>query len=144
MSVHGANLKYAKATRTEKGGPFHPLRLECGSKGCKIQKTEKFISRYLPNHPDADKGGYVKFPAIDKSEQRSAFRAAVTELEALGRSQVCGVKAVRTGQGLVVKYRSSQSVDSDIFNYVENSKIVSWVRNFKNGKSIILNFLNEP
>ena len=94
----------------------------------------------MPNHPNADEEGFVPYSDISPRREQAALRAAVTELSVLARQRVCGSSLHEASDGLIVRYSLSQKVESDIFNFNQSDQITSWVRNFKNGKSTILNF----
>ena len=141
VSVHGSNLRHFRVTKTPSGQPYQHLSLKCNRRGdCAIVKESKFVNRYLPNHPNADEGGFVPYPDINPIREQAALRAAVTELSVLARQRVCGSSLHEASNGLIVRYSLSQRVESDIFNLNQQNQIVSWVRNFKDGKSTILNF----
>jgi flagellar basal-body rod protein FlgC len=88
--VIAANMANAETTHTEAGGPFHrrevvfrststsPFRLALASTGAlggppagSLQISEVRddpappVMRYEPGHPDANKDGYVAYPAIN-------------------------------------------------------------------------------
>jgi flagellar basal-body rod protein FlgC len=88
--VIAANMANAETTRTEAGGPFHrrevvfrsasvsPFRLALASTSSlagpppgSLQISEVRddpappVMRYQPGHPDANKDGYVAYPAIN-------------------------------------------------------------------------------
>ena len=140
VSVHGSNLRHFRVTKTPSGEPYQHLSLRCRRGNCVIIKESKFINRYLPNHPNADDDGFVAYPDINPRREQAAFKAAVTELSVLAREGVCGSSVHEASDGLLVRYSLSQKVESDIFNFNQQNQIVSWVRNFKNGKSTILSF----
>ena len=140
VSVHGSNLRHFRVTKTPSGQPYQHLSLKCRRGNCVIIKESKFINRYLPNHPNADEEGFVAYPDINPRREQAALRAAVTELSVLARQGICGSSLHEASDGLIVRYSLSQKVESDIFNLNQQNQIVSWVRNFKNGNSTILNF----
>ena len=88
--IIAANLANAQTTHTEAGGPFHrrevvfqssnssPFRLALDNTGSlnapapgSVQITDVVddptppVMRYEPGHPDANKEGYVAYPAIN-------------------------------------------------------------------------------
>ena len=88
--IIAANMANAETTRTEAGGPFHrrevvfrspsatPFRMSLASAGHfsgppagSVQISEVIddptppVMRYEPGHPDANKDGYVAYPAIN-------------------------------------------------------------------------------
>ena len=140
VSVHGSNLRHFRVTKTPSGEPYQALILRCHRKNCYIAKEAKYISRYLPEHPHANNKGFVRYPDINPQREQTALRAAVMELSALARRQTCGSSLDQTPDGMLIKYRLSQKVESDVFNINQNRQIISWVRNFRDGKSVILSF----
>lgn len=76
-NIISQNLANAETTRTENGGPYQRkivsfkeiLDNETNSGGVKVSKLSKDTSPfklvYDPNHPDADKNGYVKYPNVN-------------------------------------------------------------------------------
>ena len=140
VSVHGSNLRHFRVTKTPSGEPYQYLGLRCRRGDCFIIKESKFINRYLPDHPNADNEGFVTYPDINPKREQAALKAAVTELSVLARQRVCGSSLYEASDGLIVKYSLSRKVESDVFNFDQEDQITSWVRNFKNGRSTILNF----
>ena len=140
VSVHGSNLRHFRVTKTPSGEPYQHLSLRCRRGDCVIVKESKFVNRYLPNHPNADEDGFVIYPDINPKREQAALRAAVTELSVLARQRICGSSLHEASDGLIVKYSQSRRVESDIFNFNQQDRITSWVRNFKDGRSTILNF----
>lgn len=140
VSVHGSNLRHFRVTQTPAGTPYEFLSLRCHRGNCTISKEARFVDRYLPNHPHANNKGFVRYPDIDPERERTALKAAITELSVLAQEKACGSSLRQTSDGLFIRYGLSRKVESDIFNFDQSNQITSWVRNFKNGKSVILNF----
>lgn len=140
VSVHGSNLRHFRVTKTPSGEPYQHLSLRCRRGDCVIIKKSRFINRYLPNHPNADDEGFVAYPDINPRREQAALRAAVTELSVLAGQGVCGSSLHEASDGLIVRYSLSRKVESDVFNFDQQERITSWVRNFKSGRSTILNF----
>ena len=140
VSVHGSNLRHFRVTKTPSGQPYQHLSLRCRRGNCVIVKESKFVNRYLPDHPSADEDGFVTYPDINPKREQVALRAAVTELSVLARQKICGSSLHEASDGLLVRYSLSRKVESDVFNFNQQDRIISWVRNFKNGRSTILNF----
>ena len=140
VSVHGSNLRHFRVTQMPSGGPYRPLSIRCHRGGCRITRERKFVNRYLPEHPHANRKGFVRYPAINPKRERVALKAAVLELSALARRKTCGSSLHQTEDGVLIKYRLSRNVESDVFNFNSDRRIVSWVRNFRSGKSVILQF----
>ena len=140
VSVHGSNLRHFRVTQTPSGNPYEFLSLRCHRGDCTISKEARFVDRYLPNHPQANNRGFVRYPDINPERERTALKAAITELSVLAQENACGSSLHQTSDGLFIKYGLSRKVESDIFNFDQNNQVTSWVRNFKNGKSIVLSF----
>ena len=104
------NLANAETTRTSGGGPYQPKSVVFESAATDFSNTlagamgtapgvnahEVVLDnraperRYLPGHPDADKDGYVLFPAINPAEDMvdlmgasRGFQANVSAMTAL-------------------------------------------------------------
>jgi flagellar basal body rod protein FlgC len=73
MDAHASNYQNAETTRTPEGGADKIKKVVC-QKDCKIIESESFIQKYLPNHPDANKNGYVFYPYIDKEIEPMSVR----------------------------------------------------------------------
>lgn len=140
VSVHGSNLRHFRVTQTPSGEPYRPLTVKCHRRNCRIVKQRKFVSRYLPEHPHANRKGFVRYPAINPRREQTALKAAVVELSALARRKTCGSSIHQTSDGILIKYRLSRRVESDVFNFDQDRQITSWVRNFRTGKTVVLSF----
>lgn len=46
-------------TRTPEGGPYR-------KKNCEVKESSKILTKYEPNHPDANEDGYVSYPVCQK------------------------------------------------------------------------------
>lgn len=139
MDAHASNYTNAKTTRTPEGGAYKYKKVVC-NKECKIIEYKSSIQTYVPNHPDADKNGYVAFPYIDKEIEKSFISAYAKSLVMV--SQICptqvSIRKIENGQAVLMKY-SSGNIVSDIINFESNGGIISWVRQTKNGESKIVN-----
>lgn len=139
MDVHASNYQNAETTRTPEGGAYKYKKVIC-QKTCKIIESETFIPKYLPNHPDADKNGYVTFPYFDKHIEKAFISTYAKSLVMV--SKVCPheIKGLETqnGSAVYMKYKSGYIL-SDIINFESNGSVVSWVRKTKNGESKIIN-----
>ncbi len=98
-----ANMANFETTRTPQGGPYRrqlvlfraqrmrsfPLMLASDFPGAaRAVRVERVlaspappIERYEPGHPDADKNGYVAYPAIDPVEETGDLLGAVRAYE---------------------------------------------------------------
>lgn len=110
-----ANMANLETTRTPQGGPYRrqlvlfrsqPLRpfpflwasdFTGGARGVTVDGVLESpalpVERYEPGHPDADKNGYVAYPAIDPVEETADLLGAVRAYE-LNASAVQATKAM--------------------------------------------------
>ena len=105
MNVISMNLANVQTTRTADGGPYQrkvvvfrsaPIKwppdkvwlseLERQVKGVKVARIQTenrpFRRVYDPNHPDADKDGYVLYPNINVVEEMANLLTALRTYEA--------------------------------------------------------------
>ena len=100
--VVAANMANAETTNTPEGGPYHrkevvfassgnqPFRMmladfnKSGFNSVPAVKVQKVVDdptpplmRYEPGHPDANKDGYVAYPAINPTEEMVDLMGAV-------------------------------------------------------------------
>jgi flagellar basal-body rod protein FlgC len=90
MTVTASNIANAQTTRTREGGPYrrrdpvfeaNPIgegfatglerKLNSVDVSRIVTDTREPITRFLPDHPDADEHGYVKFPNVDLIEEQA-------------------------------------------------------------------------
>jgi len=97
--------------------------------------------KYEPNHPDANNEGYVEYPVIVADTERAAISTYAKALQGLSHTCRQSFDSIFDNgpSSLALDYKSG-TIRSDIFNFNSNSKVVSWVRKYKDGKSQILNF----
>lgn len=125
MAAISSNIANAQTTRTVEGGPYRKKEVVFGASparesfseilegklGENIQKvhaTEVISSnkppvlKYEPNHPDANKDGYVAYPDINVMEEMadmiSASRAYEANISALNTSKSMALKALEIGR----------------------------------------------
>jgi flagellar basal-body rod protein FlgC len=116
--VIAANMANAETTRTQAGGPFHrrevvfetpgasSFRLALASTGQLhgpipgsvrvsevVDDPSPAIMRYQPGHPDADKQGYVAYPAINPAAEMVDLMGSVRAYQ-LNASAVAATKAM--------------------------------------------------
>jgi flagellar basal-body rod protein FlgC len=114
--VIAANMANAETTQTEAGGPFHrrevifrssassPFRFALANTfgpsappAGSVQVSDVFddptppILRYQPGHPDADKDGYVAYPAINPAMEMVDLMGSVRAYQ-LNASAVTATK----------------------------------------------------
>jgi flagellar basal-body rod protein FlgC len=73
--VHSMNIANAHTTRTPEGGYFKRRLIgNCQHGYCEVYSDKAFpIMKYDPEHPDADKNGYVAYPNINVSQEMAAL-----------------------------------------------------------------------
>ncbi|MBT3982340.1 MAG: hypothetical protein HOE90_13360 [Bacteriovoracaceae bacterium] len=78
VNIASFNIANHKTTRTAKGGPFkRELISSCKDGHCKIEidQTPPML-HYIPDHPDANKMGYVAFPNFSVLEEKAKMMKA--------------------------------------------------------------------
>jgi flagellar basal-body rod protein FlgC len=108
------NLANSETTRTPEGGPYRrkdvvfaedpsvssfssELNSALGSGASGVTVSDTIVDdsepyrRYMPNHPDADKDGYVAFPKINPAEDMVDLMGASRSYEA----NVAAISAVK-------------------------------------------------
>lgn len=122
-SAISSNIANAQTTRTAEGGPYRKKEVVFGSEparesfseildgelaGQKVHATEVVntnkppILKYEPNHPDANKDGYVAYPNINVMEEMSnmisAQRSFEANVNAMNVSKSMAQKALELGR----------------------------------------------
>ena len=108
VQLAAANIANSETTRTPEGGPYRkkePVFQELlmgatldgtpvtGVQVAGIQaSSDPFISKYDPNHPDADANGIVQYPNVNPVEEMVNLTESSRSFEA----NVAVVRAVRT------------------------------------------------
>ena len=101
LTVTTSNIANAQTTRTREGGPyrrrdpvFETERLGDGFASALESKIHSVnvsriaidsrdpITRYLPDHPDADEQGYVQFPNVNLVEEQANLVGASRAFQA--------------------------------------------------------------
>ena len=125
MGAISSNIANAQTTRTPEGGPYRKkevvfgsepardsfaeiLEGELGEKAQNVYATEVISSnrppilKYEPNHPDANKKGYVAYPNINVMEEMadmiSTSRSYEANISALNTSKDMALKALEIGK----------------------------------------------
>ncbi len=111
-----SNMANVNTTRTPDGTPYQRKDLILLSRdidtfhktmqevvvGGVVQDSKHFIKRYEPNHPDADKDGYVLYPDINPVEEMvnliSASRAFESNVTAMNTLKEMMMKALELGR----------------------------------------------
>ncbi|RDY24529.1 flagellar basal body rod protein FlgC [Romboutsia maritimum] len=114
MDVISSNVANMKTTRTDEGGAYrrkiavfsqnYDEKLGMlGVKTASIEEDESPLRRiYDPEHPDADKQGYVEYPNVDvlveMSDLISASRAYESNVDTLNAQKSMVSKALEIGR----------------------------------------------
>ncbi len=81
LDIISSNIANVSTTRTPEGGPYQVQSLVCENHKCEIKKSTAGIYKYLPDHPDSDAEGYVKFPKIDLTKEMDNLISATKAYE---------------------------------------------------------------
>jgi len=125
MGAISSNIANAQTTRTAEGGPYRKKEVVFGSeparesfgeilegeldeKAQSVHATEVISSnkppilKYEPDHPDANKDGYVAYPDINVMEEMadmiSASRAYEANISAMNTTKSMAMKALELGR----------------------------------------------
>jgi flagellar basal-body rod protein FlgC len=124
--ITAANLANAETTKTETGGPYQRMHVVFGARPASIggfngmmlasladmhaedvrvvglaTDTTPPVRRYEPGHPDADKDGYVSYPAINPAEEMVNLMGASRAYE-MNASAIAGTKnMIQTAIGIL-------------------------------------------
>ena len=125
MGAISSNIANAQTTRTAEGGPYRKKEVVFGSeparesfgeilegeldeKAQSVHATEVVSSnkppilKYEPDHPDANKDGYVAYPDINVMEEMadmiSASRAYEANISAMNTTKSMAMKALELGR----------------------------------------------
>lgn len=114
MDIISSNVANMQTTRTKNGGAYRRKIAtfeenydeKLGMLGVKTKKIEEDKSPlrkiYEPNHPDADKDGYVEYPNVDllaeMSDLISASRAYESNVDTLNAQKNMISKALEIGR----------------------------------------------
>jgi flagellar basal-body rod protein FlgC len=108
VQLAAANIANSETTRTPEGGPyrkkepvFQELLMGATQDGTPVTgvqvagiqaSSDPFISKYDPNHPDADANGIVQYPNVNPVEEMVNLTEASRSFEA----NIAVVRSVRT------------------------------------------------
>jgi len=125
MGAISSNIANAQTTRTAEGGPYRKKDVVFGSEPAResfgeilegemdekaqtvhatevISSNKPPILKYEPNHPDANKDGYVAYPDINVMEEMadmiSASRAYEANISAMNTTKSMAMKALELGR----------------------------------------------
>jgi flagellar basal-body rod protein FlgC len=119
MAAISSNIANAQTTRTVEGGPYRKKEVVFGSEPARerfseilegeidalaktVHATEVIstdkppILKYEPNHPDANKDGYVAYPNVNVMEEMANMISA-------SRSYEANISAMNTAKGMAMK-----------------------------------------
>ena len=81
MDIISSNIANVATTRTPEGGPYQRQSLVCVEHKCEVQKSTSGTYKYVPDHPDSDAEGYVKFPDINLEKEMQKMVEATRAYE---------------------------------------------------------------
>lgn len=145
LALTGANLANLNSTHTPEGGPYRPYIVKsCSNGGCDVKRDDRApLMKYLPDHPDADRNGYVAFPNIDQKSEYATFNMTAMKLKLLALGKTCGAKVIidNASSSFALRYQGKGSeAKEDIFNLNSQHQVISWMRQDFNGASNTSNF----
>jgi hypothetical protein len=146
LALTASNLANVNSTRTPEGGPYRAYIIKsCSNGGCDVTRDNRApLMKFLPDHPDADKNGYVAYPNIDQKSEYALFSMTAIKLKLLAKNRTCGIKiSLDNGNSsFAIRYggHGQPNVKEDIFNVSPKGQVVSWMRQDVNGLATTLNF----
>jgi len=148
LALIASNLANQNTTRTPEGGPYHPFKItSCQDGGCQAQPQANSVIKYLPGHPDANKGGYVALPDIDVRAEFDAFNMTATKLRLLASAGLCrGVALIEKGpSSFMLRYQGKGEADvkEDLFNLSDDHQVVGWMRQDLKGHATTIRFRED-
>ncbi len=150
LALTASNLANINTTRTPEGGAYHPYIIKsCLNGDCDVSRDNRApLMKYLPDHPDADKSGYVAFPNIDAKTEYAIFNMTAIKLKLLASAKACNAKVMRDNgsDSFALRYNGQDQGDvkEDIFNFTKNREVVSWSRQDSKGQNTVINFASTP
>ena len=120
-----SNIANAQTTRTAEGGPYRRKEVVMGSEPAResfgeilegeidaqaqtvhvtevVSSNDPPIMKYDPNHPDANKDGYVAMPNVnvmkEMADMISAQRAYEANISAMNTTKSMAIKALEIGR----------------------------------------------
>jgi flagellar basal body rod protein FlgC len=95
INTSTSNLVNINTTRTAKGGHYkRKLVRNCKNGHCEIYKDQSSpILKYDPNHPDANKDGYVAYPYYSEAEIRVEILRAQNAYEVVWANKPKSIEA---------------------------------------------------
>lgn len=138
LNVASSNYLNAITTKTPSGG-FYRKKIvsECRRGKCLIISLNRFDKRYLPNHPDADSAGYVKFPEVDKEQELKVVSKMAQKLKYFAHKKICQSKLLvhkKDHNVILIKYQDDPMIDNFVFR---DDHLLSWTIRSPFGKNTI-------
>lgn len=138
LTTHTENISYAAYA----GGKYNKKLVVCKGDNCSIKKSNNKKIVYEPGHPHSNRRGYVTYPDIDVQEEYSLINRAVQSLRELSSKGVCNTKLSANENLYAVKYKSG-GILKDVFKFDKENNLVSWSRQFKNGKLSTIDYASR-
>ncbi len=74
LALAKSNINNVNTTRTPEGGPYKPVRQQCNDAGCDVVEMKNNpLFKYEPDHPDANRDGYVIYPGLDLLDEMRKY-----------------------------------------------------------------------
>jgi hypothetical protein len=145
LTLIASNLANLNTTRTPDGGTYKPFKIiSCANGNCITERIDTPILKYLPNHPDADKNGYVAYPLINQQLEYATFNMTALKLKLLASVNLCSAKMIADNgsPSFSIRYDVTQDTTAkeDVFNFNSHHQVVSWLREDLNGATSVVNF----
>jgi flagellar basal-body rod protein FlgC len=146
LALTASNLGNVHSTRTPEGGPYRPYAIKsCSNGGCDVIRDNRPpLMKYLPDHPDADKNGYVAYPNIDRKSEYAIFNMTAMKLKLLASNKACdSTVLIDSGDSsFILQYngKGAPNVKDDTFDLTSDRQVVSWMRQDTRGKATTVNF----
>ena len=166
LNISSFNYLNANTTRTEEGGTFLIRKISKCKKGkCEISKGTKeydTMLKYEPDHPDASKIGYVRYPNLDIKKEWAIINSRAHHMLLLAEKGACKTslnktknlnfyevtyEAIKPKAGLVkVETEIAHKVET-LNSFVKSDKLLfaegklkSWEVEYQDGTTTITSF----
>jgi len=142
LQVHASNLSLAGGA-SEGDGRRHPQRVDCSTSTCRVFSEERTLRRYDPTSPLADSEGYVSEVVVNVVKERSAAKAAASELRLLARASVCrhAKIEIETPAQLVIRIQNEKSpVAVETLRFSGRNEVSGWSRTYRDGQQESVEF----
>lgn len=142
LQVHASNLSLAGHS-AEADSRKQIQRVECTDGTCKVVNESRTLRRYDPTSPLADSSGYVTELEINTVKERSAAKAAASELRLLARASVCRHAKIEseTPAQLVIRIQNEKSpVVQETLRFSGRNEVSGWSRTYRDGQQESVEF----